>query len=367
MDRRIIVTAQLQPDTMYTQVYTGRFESGQFGCDIFERRPPMIVSGSGNFEKQAKVVEIMTDTLIGGWLACSPERSIGDCTCNFQENHKIVKAIFNTKPNIAIIDDEQKWLKVFKRMFRSSDYAVDTYDDPQCFLDAIFDAPDRYAGIICDIKMPQLDGHQVFDAVKSNEATQNIPFLIVSGVLTQDQNLNKVQGAAYISKLDDNLRTKVFQELIDVIENWPKLETYLRSRGVAEDKIGFFCQFFINYHKYFNDILTYVNQMEKACVIGDKDSMTEIHRKCIDFINEMQNTCMDLISLLQEGPESSGFIQKVCERGRTSLNMIQSFQLMLTEETSSNEEFRLFLNECKDSLEKIIVGSEDGYNLRNVG
>ncbi len=252
-------------------------------------------------------------------------------------------------------------------MFRRSDYAVDTYDDPQRFLDALFAAPNRYAGIICDIKMPQLDGHQVFNSVKSNEATQNIPFLIVSGVLTQDQNLSKVQGAAYISKLDDNLKTKVFQELIEVIENWPKLESYLRSREVDEEKIGFFCQFFINYHKYFNDILTYVNQMEKACVTGDRESIENIHRKCIDFLDDLQNTCMDLISLIQEGPESSGFIRKVCERGRTSLNMIQSFQLMLTEETSSKEEFRLFLNECKDSLEKIIVGTEDGYNLRDVG
>ena len=275
--------------------------------------------------------------------------------------------ILNTNPTIAIIDDEQKWLKVFKRMFRRSDYAVDTYDDPQRFLDALFAAPNRYAGIICDIKMPQLDGHQVFNSVKSNEATQNIPFLIVSGVLTQDQNLSKVQGAAYISKLDDNLKTKVFQELIEVIENWPKLESYLRSREVDEEKIGFFCQFFINYHKYFNDILTYVNQMEKACVTGDRESIENIHRKCIDFLDDLQNTCMDLISLIQEGPESSGFIRKVCERGRTSLNMIQSFQLMLTEETSSKEEFRLFLNECKDSLEKIIVGTEDGYNLRDVG
>ncbi len=284
-----------------------------------------------------------------------------------QENKNKLDTILKSKQKIAIIDDEQKWLKVFKRMFRSSDYAVDTYDDPQCFLNAIFSSPDRYVGIICDIKMPQLDGHQVFKAVKNNEATKNIPFLIVSGVLTQDQNLHRVQGAAYISKLDDNLKTKVFQELIEVIENWPKLEGYLRDRGVREEKIGFFCQFFINYHKYFNDILTYVNQMERACVIGDKESIAEINRKCVDFLNGLQETCMDLISLIQEGPESTGFIRKVCERGRTSLNMIQTFQLMLTEDTSFNEDFRMFLNECKDSLEKIIVGTEKGYNLRDVG
>jgi CheY-like chemotaxis protein len=292
---------------------------------------------------------------------------VKQCGINTQENIKIVETTSHITPTIAIIDDEHKWLNVFKRMFRNSKYAVDTYDDPQRFLDTIFAAPRRYTGIICDIKMPRLDGYQVFNAVKSNQATQNIPFLIVSGVLTQDHNLSKVQGAVYISKLDDNLKTKVFQELIEVIENWPKLEAYLRSKGINEEKIGFFCQFFINYHKYFNDILTYVNQMESACVLEEKKQIKMIHGKCIDFLNDLQNTCMDLISLLQEAPESSGFIRKVCERGRTSLNMIQTFQLMLTEETSSNEEFIMFLNECKDTLEKIIIGTDDGYNLRNAG
>lgn len=269
-----------------------------------------------------------------------------------------------TKPKIAVIDDEHKWLKVFRRMFRNSDYAVDTYDDPQLFLDAIFKTPDQYVGIICDIKMPQLDGYQVFDAIKNNSATQNIPFLIVSGVLTQAQNLSKVQGTAYISKLDDDLRTRVFEELIEVIENWPKIEGYLKYRNVPEEKIGFFCQFFINYHKYFNDILTYVNEMETACVNGDKKAIASVNHQCLDFLSELQVTCMEMITLIQEGPESSKFISKVCERGRTSLNMVQSFQLLLTEEASSNEEFRMFLNDCRDSLEKIIVGTEEGYNLR---
>lgn len=271
------------------------------------------------------------------------------------------------KPTLAVIDDEQKWLKVFRRMFRDSDYAVDTYDNPQIFLETIFKAPDQYVGIICDIKMPGLDGHQVFESIKSDRATQNIPFLIVSGVLTQDQNLCKVQGAVYVSKLDDNLRAKVFEELIEVIENWPKIKGYLRYRNISEDKIDFFCQFFINYHKYFNDVLTYVNEMETACVNGDSGKIEQIHRKCIGFLTEMQTTCMEMISLIQEGPESTGFIRKVCERGRTSLNMIQSFQLMLSEEPTSNEEFRTFLNECRDSLEKIIIGTEEGYNLRVSG
>jgi CheY-like chemotaxis protein len=149
-------------------------------------------------------------------------------------------------PKIAVIDDERRWLKVFRRMFRSSKYSVDTYSDPQEFLDTITASPDKYCGIICDIKMPDIDGYQVFEILKSNIATQNIPFLMVSGVLTQDHNFSKVQGIAHISKLDDNLRAKVFQELIEVIENWPKVRQYLEDKHVSAEKIEFFCQFFIN-------------------------------------------------------------------------------------------------------------------------
>ena len=272
--------------------------------------------------------------------------------------------IKTAKRTIAVIDDEHKWLKVFQRMFRNSHYDIDTYDNPQEFLETILGQPEKYAGIICDIKMPQMDGHEVFKTVKSNAATQNIPFVIVSGVLTQDHNLCKVQGVAYISKLDDNLRSRIFQELIEVIENWPKVKAFLESQMVSEEKIDFFCQFFINYHKYFNEILSYVNKMEAACVNNDHDAISRIGTTCNEYMTRLQETCMELISLMQESPETTSFVRKVCERGRTSLNMIQTFQLMLAEEAAANPEFRSFLAECRDSLEKIIVGTEKGYNLR---
>lgn len=271
------------------------------------------------------------------------------------------------KPKIAVIDDEQRWLKVFRRLFRNSNYSVDTYSDPQAFLDTIIASPDKYCGIVCDIKMPDIDGYQVFEILKSNKATQNIPFLMVSGVLTQDHNFSRVQGIAHISKLDDNLRAKVFQELIEVIENWPKVQQYLEAKQVSAEKIDFFCQFFINYHKYFNEILKYVNRMEQACVKSDLIAMARIKSECETYMRDLQTTCMDLITIIQENSETTGFISKLCERGRTSLNMIQTFQFILDEEASSSIQFQTFLQDCRYSLEKIIVGTEQGYNLRGTG
>jgi CheY-like chemotaxis protein len=268
------------------------------------------------------------------------------------------------KPVIAVIDDEQRWLKVFIRMFRNSGYEIHTFNDPRQFLETILEHPQRFAGIICDIQMPQMDGHQVFEAVKNNPITQTIPFVIISGVLTQNNNLSKVQGLPYISKLDDDLRSKIFQELIEVIENWPRVRNYLRSQKVSEEKIDFFCQFFINYHKYFNEILAFINKMEVACVNTDHDAIDRIGEECAAYISDLQENCMQLIALMQDGPETTSFVSKLCRRGRTSINMIQTYQLLLAEEPSTHPEFKSFLMECRQSLEKIIVGTEKGYNLR---
>jgi CheY-like chemotaxis protein len=268
------------------------------------------------------------------------------------------------KKLIAVIDDEHKWLNVYKRMFRKSSYGIDTYSDPQVFLDTIEKYPQKFAGIICDIKMPVLSGHQVFERVKNNKKTQDVPFLIVSGVLTQDQNLSRVQAAAYVSKMDDKLRERIFDELIEVIENWPRVKQYLRSQYVSEDEIEFFCQFFINYQKFFNEILTYVNHMEQAFTRHDDKAIALIKKECTDFMSMLHDKCMGIVSILQECPETINFFSKLCTRSRSSLAMIQNFQILLSEDTVSNNEFHDFLDECRQSLEKIIIGTGKGYNLR---
>ena len=188
----------------------------------------------------------------------------------------------NQQHTLASPTTKQRWLKVFERMFRNGNYTVDTFDDPLFFLETILKHPQQYAGIICDIKMPQMDGYQVFETIKKNPATQNIPFVIISGVLTQDNNLSRIQGVPYISKLDDDLRSKIFQELIEVIENWPRVRDYLHSQNISDDKIDFFCQFFINYHKYFNEILSFINKMRQrrsSCHQPHRQGMHRLHKR----------------------------------------------------------------------------------------
>ncbi len=269
------------------------------------------------------------------------------------------------KPRLAVIDDEDRWLKVFKRMFRKSDYHLETYSDPNAFLRVIGHDPNRFAGVICDIKMPEINGHQVFDALKENPATANIPFVLVSGVLTENHNLSRVQGKAYVSKLDDNLCSRIFDELIEVIENRPHLEAYLRNRQVATENIEFFHQFYVNYHIFFSQILEFVRQMEAACVKVDAEEAEQIRTRCDKYMKDLNQRLMDLVHIAQDCPHAEHFITNVCRRVRTSLNMLLHFQMLIGEATTSGSNFPRLLTECRHNLESIIMGSEKGYNLRD--
>ena len=267
------------------------------------------------------------------------------------------------RPRLAVIDDEDRWLKVFERIFRNTPYQLETYSDPKAFLDVIGRDPARYAGVICDIKMPDISGYQVFDALKGNPATANLPFVLVSGVLTEDHNLCRVQGIAHISKLDDDLRSRIFDELIEIIENWPRLQAYFHKRQVPTEDITFFQQFYVNYHVFFSHILDFVHRMEIACVKADGGEAARIRLRCTDYMEKLDQRCMDMIQLAKDCPYAGHFVAKVCTRAR--LNMLLMFKIQLGDSAPADSGFPALLEECRQSLEKIILGSEQGYNLRN--
>ena len=263
-----------------------------------------------------------------------------------------------------MIDDEQRWLKVFKRMFRNTAYELDTYSDPLIFLEVIDHDPGRYTGVICDIKMPQITGYQVFDRLKANPATADLPFVLVSGVLTEDHNLCRVQGIAHVSKLDDDLRSKIFDEVIEIIEKWPLLRDFFLQCQVPDSDIIFFQQFYVNYHLFFSQILDFVRDMEAACVKQDAGEAEAIHTACTRYMENLHERCMYLVRLARDCPYASHFVSKVCSRARTSLNMLLMFQMQLADSAPPDSDFPALLDECRQSLEKIIQGSEGGFNLR---
>jgi DNA-binding response OmpR family regulator len=69
--------------------------------------------------------------------------------------------------------------------------------------------------VLLDLMMPDMDGWEVYQQMKADESTRNIPVIIVTA---KAQNIDKVLGL-HIAKVDDYI-AKPFgpQELIDSVE-----------------------------------------------------------------------------------------------------------------------------------------------------
>lgn len=70
--------------------------------------------------------------------------------------------------------------------------------------------------ILLDLMMPDMDGWEVYQQLKSDESTQNIPVIVVTA---KAQSIDRVLGL-HIAKVDDYI-SKPFspQELLDSIES----------------------------------------------------------------------------------------------------------------------------------------------------
>ncbi len=69
--------------------------------------------------------------------------------------------------------------------------------------------------VLLDLMMPDLDGWEVYQQMKSDESTRNIPVIVVTA---KAQNIDKVLGL-HIAKVEDYI-AKPFspQELLDSVE-----------------------------------------------------------------------------------------------------------------------------------------------------
>ena len=70
--------------------------------------------------------------------------------------------------------------------------------------------------VLLDLMMPEMDGWEVYQQIKSDEATQNTPVIVVTA---KAQSIDSVLGL-HIAKVDDYI-SKPFspQELLDSIES----------------------------------------------------------------------------------------------------------------------------------------------------
>lgn len=120
---------------------------------------------------------------------------------------------------ILCIEDDVDMLDLFRVLLTRHGYSVKGVTKGQEGLDIIRrEKPDL---VILDIMMPVMDGWQVYQQMKDDEVTRNIPTIVVTA---KSQLIDKVLGLE-IAKVDDYIG-KPFspQELLDSIAKVLKLK-----------------------------------------------------------------------------------------------------------------------------------------------
>lgn len=104
------------------------------------------------------------------------------------------------KANILVVDDTLANVQLLSRMLAEDGYKVRKVLDGQMALMGIQTAPPDL--ILLDVNMPDMNGYEVCEQLKANEATQDIPIIFISALdeVSEKVKAFAVGGVDYITK-----------------------------------------------------------------------------------------------------------------------------------------------------------------------
>ncbi|MDP8956893.1 MAG: response regulator [Actinomycetota bacterium] len=85
------------------------------------------------------------------------------------------------KGRILAVEDDPLALKILKRHLESQGHGVETAASGVEALDKLR-SPSRFDVVLLDIVMPELDGYQTLERIKSDETLRHVPVIMISGV-----------------------------------------------------------------------------------------------------------------------------------------------------------------------------------------
>ena len=103
--------------------------------------------------------------------------------------------------NILLVDDEPDLTFTLKYILEAYDFTVDTFTDPVIALN--YYKVNFYDLVILDIKMPRIDGFQLYTKLREKDPKVKICFLTATAIFTEESKKS-------ILKLDKNIDKDFF-------------------------------------------------------------------------------------------------------------------------------------------------------------
>jgi DNA-binding response OmpR family regulator len=109
----------------------------------------------------------------------------------------------NQDKRIVVIEDDPEMIELVKLILAKDGFKVTGAGNGREGLEVIQDVAPQV--VLLDLMMPDMDGWEVYQSMKANDAMKNIPVIIITA---KAQSIDKVLGL-HIAKVDDYI-TKPF-------------------------------------------------------------------------------------------------------------------------------------------------------------
>jgi len=119
----------------------------------------------------------------------------------------------DTKRQVVYIEDEPEMIDLVRLILNRRGYEITGANGGREGLDLV--RQENPELVLLDLMMPDMDGWDVYQQMKADPNTQNIPVIVITA---KAQSIDKVLGL-HIAKVDDYI-SKPFspQELVDSVE-----------------------------------------------------------------------------------------------------------------------------------------------------
>lgn len=93
------------------------------------------------------------------------------------------------QPSMLIVDDTPENLVALEAVLEDVDCEVDTAESGNEALSRLLKK--EYALVLLDVQMPEMDGFEVAEIMRSNPRTANVPIIFVTAISKEDQYVKK--------------------------------------------------------------------------------------------------------------------------------------------------------------------------------
>jgi CheY-like chemotaxis protein len=104
---------------------------------------------------------------------------------------------------ILLVDDEPDISLLFKTVLKDEGFEVDSFEDPQLALSNF--KPNLYDLVVLDIKMPDINGFQLYREIKKIDSKLKVCFLTASEMFYEEYRRKQEDIAADVTAVDKDL------------------------------------------------------------------------------------------------------------------------------------------------------------------